>query len=94
MVGIGYNSDIKKAKELIHRVFDNHPLVLSEEGISVYVDELADSAVMIGGRGWTKTENYWQVRWDVLEEIKETFDANGIEIPFNQMDINIRHTAE
>lgn len=91
VVGIGYSSDIKKAKELIHRVFENHPLVISEDGITVYVDELADSAVMIGGRGWTKTENYWQVRWDVLEEIKETFDANGIEIPFNQIDVNIKN---
>ena len=93
VVGIGYSSDMKKAKELIRRVYENHPLVLAEDGITVYVDELADSAVMIGGRGWTNTENYWQVRWDVLEGIKEAFDANGIEIPFNQMDINIRHTS-
>ena len=93
VVGIGYSSDMKKAKELIRCVYENHPLVLAEDGITVYVNELADSAVMIGGRGWTKTENYWQVRWDVLEGIKEAFDANGIEIPFNQMDINIRHTS-
>ncbi len=52
-------------------------LVLAEDGITVYVNELADSAVMIGGRGWTKTENYWQVRWDVLEGIKEAFDATA-----------------
>ena len=77
--GIGYSSDMKKAKELIRCVYENHPLVLAEDGITVYVNELADSAVMIGGRGWTKTENYWQVRWDVLEGIK--------------MDINIRHTS-
>lgn len=63
VVGIGYSSDMKKAKELIRRVYENHPLVLAEDGITVYVNELADSAVMIGGRGWTKTENYWQVRW-------------------------------
>ena len=93
VVGIGYSSDMKKAKELIRCVYENHPLVLAEDGITVYVNELADRAVMIGGRGWTKTENYWQVRWDVLEGIKEAFDANGIEIPFNQMDINIRHTS-
>ena len=91
VVGIGYSSDIKKAKELIRQVYEKHPLVLAEGGITVYVDELADSAVMIGGRGWTKTENYWQVRWDVLEGIKEAFDANGIEIPFNQIDVNIKN---
>lgn len=91
VVGIGYSSDMKKAKELIRRVYENHPLVLAEDGITVYVNELADSAVMIGVRGWTKTENYWQVRWDVLEGIKEAFDANGIEIPFNQLDVNIKN---
>ena len=91
VVGIGYSSDMTKAKELIRRVSENHPLVLAEDGITVYVNELADSAVMIGVRGWTKTENYWQVRWDVLEGIKEAFDANGIEIPFNQLDVNIKN---
>ena len=91
VIGIGYGADIKKAKELIRQVYEKHPLVLAEDGITVYVDELADSAVMLGCRGWTKTENYWQVRWDVLESIKEVFDANGIEIPFNQMDVNIKH---
>ena len=91
VVGIGYSSDMKKAKELIRRVYENHPLVLAEDGITVYVNELADSAVMIGVRGWTKTENYWQGRWDVLEGIKEAFDANGIEIPFNQLDVNIKN---
>ena len=91
VIGIGYGADIKKAKELIRQVYEKHPLVLAEDGITVFVDELADSAVMLGCRGWTKTENYWQVRWDVLESIKEVFDANGIEIPFNQMDVNIKH---
>ena len=91
VIGIGYGADIKKAKELIRQVYEKHPLVLAEDGITIYVDELADSAVMLGCRGWTKTENYWQVRWDVLESIKEVFDANGIEIPFNQMDVNIKH---
>ena len=89
-VGIGYSSDMKRAKEVIRRVYENHPKVLVEEGITVFVGSLADSAVMIGGRGWVKTEDYWIVLWDVTEQIKEAFDAEGIEIPFNQMDVNIR----
>ena len=88
--GITLEDGIKKAKELIRQVYEKHPLVLAEGGITVYVDELADSAVMIGGRGWTKTENYWQGRWDVLEGIKEAFDANGIEIPFNQLTVHMK----
>lgn len=93
-VGIGYSSDMKQAKEIIHRIFENHPLVLVDEGITVYVGNLADSSVTIGGRAWTKTGDYWTVRWAVLEEIKEQFDQAGIEIPFNQMDVNIRTMPE
>lgn len=90
-VGIGYSSDMKKAKEIIRRIYESHPLVLVEEGITVYVGELADSAVIIGGRGWTATEDYWSVRWAIIEQIKDEFDRAGIEIPFNQMDVNIHH---
>lgn len=88
-VGIGYSSDMKKAKEIIRRIYESHPLVLVEEGITVYVGELADSAVIIGGRGWTATGDYWSVRWAIIEQIKDEFDRAGIEIPFNQMDVNI-----
>ena len=47
--------------------------------------------VVIGGRGWTKTSDYWTVRWAVTESIKEEFDRAGIEIPFNQMEVTIRN---
>lgn len=93
-VGIGYSSDMRQAKEIIRRIYESHPLVLQEEGITVYVGALADSAVIIGGRGWTKTEDYWSVRWAIIEQIKDEFDQNGIEIPFNQMDVNIRHCGK
>lgn len=89
-IGIGYSSDMKLAKEVIRRIYENHPKVLTDEGITVFVSALADSAVMIGGRGWVKTEDYWTVLWDITEQIKEAFDAEGIEIPFNQVDVNIR----
>lgn len=89
-VGIGYSSDMKMAKTILEDIYRSHPLVLQEEDVTVFVDELADSAVMIGGRGWTKTEDYWKARWDITEQVKERFDAAGIEIPFNQLDVNIR----
>ncbi len=92
-VGIGYSSDMKKAKEIIRRIYEGHPQILREEGITVYVGELADSAVVIGGRGWARTEDYWTVRWAITESIKEEFDRAGIEIPFNQMEVTIRSAA-
>lgn len=92
-VGIGYFSDMKAAKAIIENIYRSHPLVLVEDGITVFVDELADSAVMIGGRGWTKTEDYWKAKWDITESIKERFDEAGIEIPFNQLDVNIKQAG-
>lgn len=93
-VGIGYSSDMKAAKTILESIYRSHPLVLEEDGITVFVDELADSAVMIGGRGWTKTEDYWKAKWDITESIKERFDEAGIEIPFNQLDVNIKKEIE
>lgn len=89
MVGIGYSSDIKQAKEIITGIFSENTCILKEEGIQTFVDSLADSAVMIGGRGWTATENYWKARWEITEKIKLAFDEAGIEIPFGQLDVHI-----
>ncbi|HJC04790.1 MAG TPA: mechanosensitive ion channel [Candidatus Enterocloster excrementipullorum] len=93
-VGIGYTSDMKKAKEILYRIFESEPRVLKEEGITVYVGQLADSAVIIGGRGWTKTDDYWSVRWGIIESIKEEFDKAGIEIPYNQLDVNLKRAEK
>lgn len=91
-VGIGYQADLKKAKALIMQIMKARPNVLQEEGLEplVYVSELADSAVVLGYRFWTEKDNYWTEKWAVMEEIKLTFDAEGIEIPFNQLDVHVR----
>ena len=88
-VGIGYNSDLKKAKGLICDILDKEGGVINEEDTKVFVDSLADSAVVLGIRGWVKTEEYWTTRWHILEEIKLTFDKEGIEIPFNQLTVHV-----
>ena len=88
-VGIGYQADIKKAKELLAQVYLAHPSVLKDRDITVYVDNLGDSSVVLGARGWVKTEDYWQARWDLTEAIKLAFDEAGIEIPFNQLDVHV-----
>ncbi len=93
-VGISYSSNMKQAKEIVRRIYGEHPQILQEEEIVVYVGSLADSAVMIGGRGWVKTENYWATLWEMTEAIKEEFDAAGIEIPYNQIDVNIRSNTD
>ena len=89
-VGISYDSDLKKAKELIEHMLYGDDDVIQDEEIKVFVDELADSSVVIGLRAWVKTDAYWATRWRVLEEIKLTFDAEGIEIPYNQLTVHMK----
>lgn len=88
-IGISYNADLKKAKEVLRRLFENHEGIISEEGIDVIVDSLGESSVNLSARGWVLTGNYWTTRWDLLEQIKLTFDEEGIEIPYNYLNVNV-----
>lgn len=87
-VGIGYESDLRKAKEILNRLFEDHPLIMKEEGILVFVDSLGDSAVLLGARAWVATGDYWNVKWELTEKIKLAFDEAGIEIPYKQIDVH------
>lgn len=89
-VGISYDADLKKAKSLIEDMLLHDESIIQDEEIRVFVDSLGDSAVMIGLRAWVKTEEYWATRWRLMEEIKLTFDAEGIDIPYNQLTVHVR----
>ncbi len=93
-VGIAYDSDLQKAKRLIEDMMLQDPCIIQNEKVKVFVDSLADSAVMIGLRAWVKTEEYWATRWRLLEQIKTTFDAEQIEIPYNQLTVTVRSEKE
>lgn len=89
-VGISYTADLKLARDLCEKLFEENEKILKEEEHVAVVDSLADSAVILKLRFWVKPEDYWAVKWKVTEEVKLLFDAHGIEIPFNQLDVNIR----
>lgn len=89
-VGISYTADLKKAKETGMELLEREERILKEEEHLVVVSELADSAVILKLRFWVKPEDYWSTKWDMTEAVKLAFDENGIEIPFNQMDVHIR----
>ena len=72
------------------KLLEREERVLKEEEHMVVVSELADSAVILKLRFWVKPEDYWSVKWDMTEAVKLAFDAEGIEIPFNQVDVHIR----
>lgn len=88
-VGISYMADIKTAKEVLRGVLDREKAILPEQDKLVYVDELGESAVVMGVRCWVKKEDYWNVKWSLTEEIKYTLDENGISIPFPQMEVRV-----
>ncbi len=93
-VGISYDADLKKAKSLMEDMLLHDPSVIQEEEIRVFVHSLAESAVVIGLRAWVSTEEYWNTRWRLLEEIKMIFDKEGIEIPYNHLAVQIKNANE
>ncbi len=86
--GIGYDDDIKKAKDIISKILDEDERILKDPAPLVAVAELADSSVNFNVRPWCATSEYWNVYFDTHEKIKLTFDAEGISIPYPQMDIH------
>ncbi len=88
VVGIGYEDDIKKAKEVLNSIVEADQRVLKEKGITVAVSELADSSVNFVVRAWVNTPDYWGVKFDLTEKIKITFDKEGISIPYPQQDVH------
>jgi small conductance mechanosensitive channel len=84
VVGIGYDSSIQKAHEVFLNLIKSDDRVLTDPEPQILVAELADSSVNLAGRFWVTKENYWPVKFDLTRQVKEAFDANGIEIPFPQ----------
>ncbi|MCG8685942.1 MAG: mechanosensitive ion channel [Desulfobacterales bacterium] len=89
VIGIGYDDDIKKAKEILKQVVEEDDRILKDQKTNIAVSELADSSVNFIVRPWVKTQDYWSVYFDLLEKIKLTFDDQGISIPYPQQDVHL-----
>ena len=92
VIGVSYEDDIKKAKEVMMDVLKADPLVLDDPAPFVGVKELADSSVNYVVRPWVKAENYWDVYFGVTEKVKYALEANGLTIPFPQRDVHMINT--
>ena len=88
IIGIGYKDDIKKAKEVLTNVATSNEKILVDKGISVVVSELATSSVNFTINVWVKTSDYSEVKFYLLENIKLSFDKEGISIPYPQQDVH------
>lgn len=88
-VGVSYSSDLKEAKGILQRLVEAEPRFLAEEQ-QFFVDSFGESSITVGLRAWVRTDDYWPVKWEMNEKIKQEFDQAGIEIPYPQLDVHLK----
>jgi small conductance mechanosensitive channel len=89
VIGVDYGSDVREAKKILEDILVANSKILTDPEPVVALAELADSSVNFNVRPWVKSEDYWVVRAEVLEQVKLTLDEKGIGIPFPQMDVHL-----
>ncbi|PQJ66590.1 mechanosensitive ion channel family protein [Photobacterium angustum] len=91
--GIGYSDDIEKTERVLNDIVSEHPAVLRSPEPTIKLHTLNSSSVDFIVRPWVKTDDYWDVYWDITREVKMRFDREGISIPFPQQDVHL-HMVE
>ncbi len=87
--GIGYDDDIRRAKDILTRIVEGDERVLKDPAPVIAVLELGDSSVNFAVRPWVKAADYWNVHFHLMETVKQEFDAAGITIPYPQRDVHL-----
>ncbi len=90
-IGISYKADLKKAKDVLLQVLETDEKTSKDKDRLVFVDELAESAVILGVRCWFAQEDFWSGKWRITENCKLALDEAGIEIPYNQLDVHVKN---
>ena len=88
-VGIAYDEDIRKAKEVIEAALRADAAVIADRDIMVFVDSLGESSVNLNARCWTVQEDFWPAKWRLTEAVKYALDEAGIRIPYPQVDVHL-----
>ncbi|MFB1014737.1 MAG: mechanosensitive ion channel [Alteromonadaceae bacterium] len=89
IIGVSYNANLAQTKQVLSDVVTRHALILKDQAITIGVSELADNSVNLVVRPWVKSEDYWPVYFDLLENIKVALDEAGIEIPYPQLSLHM-----
>jgi len=92
--GIGYDDDIELAERVLNEIVSAHEKVLDDPEPTIKLHTLGDSSVNLIVRPWVKTDDYWDVYWDIMREVKLRFDHEGISIPFPQRDVHLYEEKE
>ncbi len=94
IIGVAYDSDIEKVKQLLTNIIESDDRILKDREMTVRLNELGASSINFVVRVWSNSSDLQSVYWDVLERIKRDFDANDISFPYPQMDINFKRVKE
>ena len=89
VIGVSYEDDLKRAREVIESVLKADSRILPDPAYTVAVSELGDSSVNFVVRPWVNSDDYWAVYFDLTEKIKVTLEENGLSIPFPQRDVHL-----
>ena len=87
--GVGYDDDLKVARQVLTDLCANHPLILEDPATKIFVANLGDSSVDFNVRPWVKTDDYWTVYGDLLEQGKIALEEAGCSIPYPQSDVHL-----
>lgn len=88
--GIAYGDSVDKARKILFQLFKEDKRILTDPPSFVGLSEMADSSVNLTARAWVKGEDYWDVFFDINEKVYNVFNAEGISIPFPQMDVHLQ----
>lgn len=89
VAGCGYDDDLDKVRRVLEDIVKADERILAEPPVTIAVSELADSSVNFVVRPWVNSADYWGVYFDLTEQIKKRFDAEGISIPYPQRDVHV-----
>jgi small conductance mechanosensitive channel len=92
--GIGYRDDVDTAMRIVREVVESNEKVMRDPEPAILMTELGDNSVTIVSRAWAKTEDYWDIYWDVLRRVKDRFGQEGINIPYPQRDLHLVEPIE
>ncbi len=91
LVGVGYDDDLKRAREILLKIAQDHPQVLAEPAPFVQVSKLGESSVDLTLYAWTQTRDYGDTRSQLLEAVRTDIIGNGLNIPYPQRDLHVYH---
>ncbi len=89
-IGVGYGDDLDKARSVIQRLCDDDSRILKDPAVLIAVSELADSSVNFTVRAWVNAADYWGVYFEMNENVYNTFNKEGLNIPYPQMDVHLQ----